>query len=48
MIRITLPKNFYRAFAADDVDQMANAIVKNVIRVTHRGQCGNDSPRICV
>jgi hypothetical protein len=48
MIRITLPKNFYRAFAADDVDQMASGIVKNVICITHRGQCGNDSPRISI
>ena len=43
MIGITLPENFHRPFAADDIDDSPAAIIENVVSVTNGRQAGDDS-----
>jgi hypothetical protein len=48
MIRITLPKNLYGAFATYDIDLSPNGVIENVVGITHGGQRANDSSRSCI
>jgi hypothetical protein len=42
MIRITLPENFHRPFAADDIHDSPAAIIENVVSVTNGRQAGDE------
>ena len=45
MIRITLPKNLYRAFPTYDIHLSPNGVIENVVGITDSGQRANDSSR---
>jgi hypothetical protein len=42
VIRIALPENFHRPFAADDIDDSPAGIIENVVSVTNGRQAGDD------